>query len=67
LLEILWSKSIIKGLICRHKYGSKFMMELESGITLHNSIVVSFSFHTFPNVVFPRFQEKNEIPKVGDI
>jgi hypothetical protein len=43
------------------------MMELESGITLHNSIVVSFSFHTFPNVVFSRFQEKNEIPKVGDI
>jgi hypothetical protein len=41
-------------------------MELESGITLHNSIVVSFSFPTFPSVV-SRFEKKNEIPKVGDI
>jgi hypothetical protein len=43
------------------------MMELESGITLHNSNVVSFSFPTFPNVVVSRFKEKNEIPKVGYI
>jgi hypothetical protein len=42
-------------------------MELESGIALHNSSVVSFSFFTFLNVVVSRFEEKNEIPKVGDI
>jgi hypothetical protein len=43
------------------------MMELESGIALHNSSVVPFSFPTFPNVVVSRFDKKNEIPKVGDI
>ncbi len=66
-MEILWSKSIIESLIRRHKYGSKFMMELESQITLHNSRVVSFSFPTFPNVVVSKSEEKNEIPKVGYI
>jgi hypothetical protein len=42
-------------------------MELESGIELHNSSVGSFSFPTYLNVVIPRFEEKGDIPKVGDI
>ncbi len=66
-LEILQSKSIIEGLIRRHKYGSKFMMELKSGTTLHNSNASFFSLLTFPNVVVSRFEERIEIPRVGDI
>jgi hypothetical protein len=47
-------------LIHMHKYGSKFLMELKSGTN-------SFSLLTFPNVVVSRFEERSEIPKVGDI
>jgi hypothetical protein len=49
-----------------HKYGSKFVMELESGTTLHNSNAGS-SLLTFPNVVISRFEEKSEVFKVGEI
>ncbi len=50
-----------------HKYGSKYVIELENGIKLHNYNVGSFSLHTFVSVVISRFEEKGEIPKVGDI
>jgi len=50
-----------------HKYGSKYVMELENGIELHNSNVGSFSLPTSASVVISRFEEKGEIPKVGDI
>ncbi len=61
------SKSITKDLIHRPKCGLKFMMELRSGSTLHNSNVRFFSPFTFPNIDVTRFEERNEIPKVGDI
>ncbi len=50
-----------------HKYGSKFVMELKSGTTLHNSNASSFSFFTFPNVVVSKFEKRSEIPRVEDI
>jgi hypothetical protein len=43
------------------------MMELESGIELHNSSVGYFSLPTSPSVVLSRFEKKGEIPRVGDI
>jgi hypothetical protein len=43
------------------------MMELKSGTTLHNSNASFFSLLTFPNVVVSRFEERIEIPRVGDI
>jgi len=63
----LQSKSIIEGLIRRHKYGSKYVMELESGIELHNSSVGYFSLPTSPSVALSRFEKKGEIPRFGDI
>jgi hypothetical protein len=42
-------------------------MGLKSGSTLHNSSVGSFSPFIFPNIDVVRFEEKNEIPRVGDI
>ncbi len=43
------------------------MMELESGTKLHNFSASSFSIPTSPSVILSRFEEKGEIPKVGDI
>jgi hypothetical protein len=67
MLEILLSKLITAGLTCKHKYGSKFIMELENGTTLHISNVGSSSLLTFRNVVVSRFEERSEVPRVGDI
>jgi len=50
-----------------HKYGSKYVIKLENGIELHNSNVGSFSLPIFASVIISRFEEKSEIPKVGDI
>jgi len=66
-LEILGSKSIIEDLIHRPKYGLKFVMELRNGSTLHNFSLGFFSPFTFPNIDVARFDERNEIPGVGDI
>jgi hypothetical protein len=63
----LQSKSIKEGLIHRNKCGSKYVMELESGTKLHNSNACFFSFPTYLNVIISRFEEKGNIPKVGDI
>ncbi len=43
------------------------MMESESGSTLHDSNASSFSLFTFPNIDVSRFEERIEVPKVGDI
>lgn len=43
------------------------MMELENGTKLHNSNVGFFSFPTYVIVIISWFEEKGEIPRVGDI
>jgi hypothetical protein len=42
-------------------------MELESGTWLQNSSASSFSLPTYPSVIISRFEEKGDIPMVGDI
>jgi hypothetical protein len=42
-------------------------MEPENGSRLHNSNVGSSSLLTFLNIDVSRFEERNEVPRVGDI
>jgi hypothetical protein len=42
-------------------------MELKSGSTLHNFSASSSSLLTFPNIDVSRFEESNEVLKVGNI
>ncbi len=59
------SKSIIEGLIHKHKYGSKYVMELESGTKLHNSSASSFHFLTTLMLLFQGLRKKVISPRLG--
>lgn len=45
----------------------KIRDEPKSGSALHNSSVGFSSFLTFPSINVSRFEERSEVPKVGDI
>jgi hypothetical protein len=42
-------------------------MKLKNGTTLHNSNVGSSSLFTFHSVLISKFEERSEVPRVGDI
>jgi hypothetical protein len=48
-------------------YGTRCMMELEGGTTLHNFSASSSLLPTLPNTSIYIFEKEEEIPRVDDI
>jgi hypothetical protein len=48
------------------QYGTRFMMELEGGETLHNFSTCSSLLPTFPSVSTSIFEEEEQVPKMDE-